>query len=332
MTDFWQNKKILVTGAGGFIASQLVETLAHSGAEVRAMVRYNSRGFAGFLHEVPEEIKNNIEIFPGDLRDRDTVQQAVAGMEYVFHLGALISIPFSYKYPDAVVQTNIVGTMNVLQACRAAGTRRLLHTSTSEVYGSALYVPIDEDHPLQGQSPYSASKIGADKLAESFYCTYELPVITVRPFNTYGPRQSARAVIPAIITQVLSRSSIKMGTQETTRDFTFVSDTVNGFIKAAQAEKSCEGQVFNLGTGQEISIGNLAQMIINLSGRKVDIELDEKRLRPEKSEVSRLLSNNTKAREQLGWQPEVSLEDGIQRTMAWISEHLELYSPDVYAF
>ena len=332
MTSFWQSKKVLVTGAGGFIASHLVETLAHAGADVRAMVRYNSRGFAGFLQAPPEDIKTQIEIFPGDLCNRETVIQAVEDMEFVFHLGALISIPFSYKYPDAVVETNILGTMNVLQACRKLGISRMIHTSTSEVYGSAIYVPIDEAHPLQGQSPYSASKIGADKLVESFYCAYDQPFVTVRPFNTFGPRQSARAVIPSIISQIMSRNQIKMGTQETTRDFTYVSDTVNGFIKAAQAGKDIEGQVFNLGTGKEISMGDLAKLIIKISGRDVEIILDEQRLRPSKSEVSRLLSNNTKAREQLGWEPEVSLEEGIESTIHWIGEHLDLYRPDVYAF
>ena len=332
MTDYWQDKQVLVTGAGGFIASHLVERLARLGAKVRALVRYNSSGFAGFLQQPPQELKAKIEIVAGDLRDRETVQKAADGMEIVFHLGALISIPFSYRHPDAVVETNILGTMNILQVCRTLQTPRVVHTSTSEVYGSAITVPIDENHPLQGQSPYSASKIAADKLAESFYCAYGLPVVTVRPFNTYGPRQSARAVIPSIICQVLSRDVLHMGSQDTTRDFTYVSDTVNGFIKAAEAPKDAEGQVFNLGTGTEISIGDLAQMIITLSGRAVEIVVDEDRLRPQKSEVTRLLSNNAKAREQLGWQPQVSMKAGLIQTMQWIRENIHLYDPDRYVF
>lgn len=332
MSDFWRNKQVLVTGAGGFIASHLVEKLASSGARVRALVRYNSSGFAGFLQNPPADLRGNITVIPGDLRDRETVQKAADGMEIVFHLGALISIPFSYHHPDAVVETNILGTMNVLQVCRAIQTPRVIHTSTSEVYGSAITVPIDENHPLQGQSPYSASKIAADKLAESFYCAYGLPVVTVRPFNTYGPRQSARAVIPSIICQVLSRDVLHIGSQITTRDFTFVSDTVDGFVKAAEAPKTAEGQVFNLGTGTEISIGDLARMIIKLADRRVEIIVDEDRLRPQKSEVTRLLSNNTRARQQLGWQPQVSMEAGLLQTMVWIQENLHLYDPDRYAF
>ncbi|NSW52337.1 MAG: GDP-mannose 4,6-dehydratase [Anaerolineae bacterium] len=332
MSIDWHGKKVLVTGAGGFIASHLVETLSRSGAIVRAMVRYNSRGAAGFLNQSILQTHGTIEIFPGDLCDRETVRQAVKDQEYVFHLGALISIPFSYRYPDAVVSTNIIGTMNILQACREMGTPRLIHTSTSEVYGSAKYVPIDELHPLQGQSPYSASKIAADKLAESFYCAYGLPVVTVRPFNTYGPRQSARAVIPAIICQVLSRDTLLMGNKDTTRDFTFVSDTVQGFIKAAEAQQSVLGDVFNLGTGTEISIGALAQTIITITGKAVKIVQDPNRLRPEKSEVTRLLSNNQKAQKALGWQPTVSLQGGIETTIDWIRNHLDLYDPDHYVF
>ena len=331
MNYSWKNKNVLVTGAGGFIPSHLVEALISRGANVKAFVRYNSRGDAGFLNNVTKETKANLEIVAGDLRDPDAVKKAVIGAEVVFHLGALISIPYSYFHPVEVVETNVMGTVNVLMACREVGVERILHTSTSEVYGSALRVPIDETHPLQGQSPYSASKIGADKLVESFYCSYSLPVVTVRPFNTYGPRQSARAVIPAIITQSLAKDVIKLGNLDTRRDFTFVSDTVNGFIKAAEAP-SAEGKTFNLGTGTEVTIGHLAKTIIQLVGRPVEIEIDQKRLRPQKSEVMRLLSDNSYARKEIGWKPEVTLEEGLQQTINWIKNHQDFYKPDVYAF
>lgn len=328
--NYWEKKKVLVTGAGGFIPSHLVEMLLDKGAHVRAFVRYTSRGSAGFLDQISKNRRENLEIMSGDLRDSDAVAQAVNGTQIVFHLGALISIPYSYFHPVEVAQTNFMGTLNVLMACRNSKIERLIHTSTSEVYGSALRVPIDETHPLQGQSPYSASKIGADKLAESFYCAYGLPVVTVRPFNTYGPRQSTRAVIPTIITQALTRDKILLGNLETRRDFTFVSDTANGFIKAAEAQ-NVEGKTFNLGTGEDVTIGELAGMIINLVERKVEIEVDQKRLRPEKSEVKRLISDNTLARENIHWQPEVSLESGLNKTIRWIQDHLNLFNADIYA-
>lgn len=320
---------ILVTGAGGFIASHLVEALARQGARVRAFVRYNSRRDPGLLRLLPAELLPQVELFPGDLRDLPAVQAAMQGVSLVFHLGALISIPYSYRQPAEVVETNIIGTLNVLLAAKTAGIQRLIHTSTSEVYGTARQVPIDEDHPLQGQSPYSASKIGADKLAESFFCTYDLPVVTLRPFNTYGPRQSARAVIPTIITQALTQPVIRLGSLETRRDFTFIHDTVRGFLLAAQAP-GIEGQTFNLGAGSEIQIGELAKQVIRLAGRPVEIELDEDRLRPVKSEVQRLLSDNRLARQRLGWEPQVSLEQGLVETIAWIREHLDLYQPGTY--
>jgi dTDP-glucose 4,6-dehydratase len=331
MSDPLNGKKVLVTGAGGFIGSHLVESLVARGANVRAFVRYNSRGDAGLLRELDTKTLRQVEIIGGDLRDEDAVRKAVQGQQLVFHLGALISIPYSYYHPVEVASTNINGTLNVLQACRDYRVERLVHTSTSEVYGTAKHVPIDETHPLQGQSPYSASKIGADKLAESYYCAYGLPVITVRPFNTYGPRQSARAVIPTIITQALACDSIKLGNLTATRDFTYISDTVAGFLKAASSEKGL-GQTLNLGTGQEVQIGKLAELVIKLVNRKVNIEVEDQRLRPEKSEVLRLLSNNTLAREVLGWKPEVDLEQGLKQTIQWISEHLEYYRIGKYEF
>ena len=329
--SFWNGKKVLVTGAGGFIGSQLTETLAQNGAAVRAFVRYNSRRDPGLLRLADERVLREMEIIFGDIRDADAVTQAVRGCDLVFHLGALISIPYSYVHPREVAEVNWMGTLNVLTASRECGVGRVLHTSTSEVYGTALRVPIDEDHPLQGQSPYSASKIGADKMAESFYCAFQLPVVTVRPFNTYGPRQSARAVIPTIITQALALDEIRLGNLDTRRDFTFVSDTVRGFLCAAQAEQ-VEGETFNLGTGQEVTIRELLERIVRIVGRDVRVRVDDQRLRPEHSEVLRLLSNNEKARQRLHWQPEVSLEAGLEQTVEWIRQHQSLYRPGVYEF
>jgi NAD dependent epimerase/dehydratase len=319
-TDF-TGKKILVTGAAGFIGSHLVERLQTLGADVRAFVRYTSRGDEGWLSVLPVERKQSLEIIFGDLRDPDAVRQAVIGTHIVIHLGALISIPYSYLHPFEVAQVNLMGTLNVLIASRDAGVERVIHTSSSEVYGSAQYVPIDERHPLQGQSPYSASKIGADMLAESFYRAYDLPVITIRPFNTYGPRQSARAVIPTIITQALTQDRVRLGNLSTRRDFTYVTDTVEGFVRAVIAD-GVEGQVFNLGTGNEVSIGELCQMILAQIGSSARLAQDEQRLRPEKSEVVRLLSDNRLARERLGWVPKVSLSDGLRETINWIKSNL----------
>jgi NAD dependent epimerase/dehydratase len=325
----WKGKSVLVTGAGGFIASHLVERLLREEALVRAFVRYNSRDEVGFLEEVKG--REGVEIFAGDLRNMGAVERAVEGMEMVFHLGAVISIPYSYVNPVEVVESNVIGTLNVLMACRKWGVERVMHTSTSEVYGTARVVPIDESHPLQGQSPYSASKIGADKLAESFWDAYSIPVVTVRPFNTYGPRQSARAVIPTIVSQALSREVVHLGNLEARRDFTYVDDTVEGFMMAAKAE-GIEGAVVNLGTGEDISVREVAETIIALTGRKVRIEVEEERKRPERSEVMRLLSDNRLAREKLGWRPEVSLEQGLRRTIDWVAGHLELFNPDRYIF
>ena len=333
MSEFWKDKRVLVTGAGGFIGSQLVERLLAEGARVRAFVRYTSRADTGYLRFAPPELSGALEIASGDLREWHTMRQAVQGCSIVLHLGALISIPYSYQHPYEVAEVNFMGTLNILMACRELGVRRLVHTSTSEVYGTARRVPIDESHPLQGQSPYSASKIGADKLAESFFCSYDLPVVTVRPFNTFGPRQTARAVIPAIISQALTKDTIRLGNLSTKRDFTYVSDTVQGFLCAAEAP-SVEGQVFNLGTGQEIAIGEIAQKIIRMVGKPAPpaIEVDPERLRPEPSEVMRLLSDHSLARERLGWKPEVSLDQGLEQTIAWVRAHPALYRAGRYEF
>jgi NAD dependent epimerase/dehydratase len=329
MTDFWHSKTVLVTGAGGFIASHLVEDLVAYGAHVRAFVRYNSRGDPGLLSLLPGEIFAQLEIIAGDLRNPAAVKTAMQGTSHVFHLGALIAIPYSYVHPTEVVETNVIGTLNVLMAGREIGVERILHTSTSEVYGTALRVPIDETHPLQGQSPYSASKIGADKLAESFYRAFDLPVVTVRPFNTYGPRQSARAVIPTIISQALTQDTVYLGNLEARRDLTYVSDTVAGFLKAAEVT-GVEGETFNLGTGSEVTVNDLALEIIALVGRPVEVLVDSTRLRPEKSEVQRLLSDNRLARERLGWQPVVNLTEGLRRTIAWVAANLDRYQPTQY--
>lgn len=328
MTE-WSGKRVLVTGAGGFIGSQLVETLALNGADVRAFVRYNSRGDAGLLRQLSADIFRELDVVAGDLRDTAAVDRAVRGVDFVFHLGAIISIPYSYKHPMETAETNFMGTLNVLLACLSHGVERLIHTSTSEVYGTAQFTPMDESHPLQGQSPYSASKIGADKLVESFYRSYNLPAATVRPFNTYGPRQSARAVIPTIITQSLTEDRIYLGNLEARRDFTYVRDTVDGFIRAAEAE-GILGQELNLGTGEDISIGELATRIIRLVGRPVEIITESERMRPEKSEVMRLLSDNGLARRILDWEPAYSLEDGLRETIAWIGNHIDFYHVGQY--
>ena len=329
MEHIWAKKKILVTGAGGFIGSHLVERLVAGGASVRAFVRYNSRADLGLLRMASPETVSKLELIGGDLRDLDAIRKAVKGCELVFHLGALISIPYSYLHPAEVAESNLIGTLNVLMACRDLGVQRLIHTSTSEVYGTALTAMIDETHPLQGQSPYSASKIGADKLAESFFCTYEVPVVTVRPFNTYGPRQSARAVIPTIITQAIAGNTIHLGSLNTMRDFTYVDDTVNGFLCAAIA-KDVEGRTFNLGTGESVSIGDLSERIIQKVGIPVKVEVEAARLRPQKSEVKRLLSDNSLARERLNWNPSVSLDEGLDKTILWVKENLSHYRVGIY--
>jgi dTDP-glucose 4,6-dehydratase len=320
---------VLVTGAGGFIGSHLVEELAAQGAAVRAFVRYNSRADTGLLRLLDPDLLSRVEIVFGDLRDSQAVHAAVKGVGRVFHLGALIAIPYSYLHPAEVAETNLMGTLNVLMACREHGVERLIHTSSSEVYGTARQVPINEGHPLQAQSPYSARKIGADKLAESFYCSYDLPVVTLRPFNTYGPRQSSRAVIPTIITQALTGPVVRLGNLEAIRDLTYVGDTVRGFLAAAVAE-GAEGGTYNLGNGREISIGDLAERILALCGRDVRVEVDPERLRPPKSEVMRLVSDNRLALESLGWSPQVGLGEGLQQTINWVRDHLERYRIGVY--
>jgi NAD dependent epimerase/dehydratase len=329
MTGFWHGKKVLVTGAGGFLGSHLVERLVIEGAQVRAFVRYNSRADFGLLSMIPSEMRASIEIITGDLRDLHAINLAMRGIGIVFHLGALIAIPYSYLHPYEVIETNIMGTFNILQAGRNARVERIVHTSSSEVYGSAKYVPIDEDHPLQGQSPYSASKIGADKLAESFYCSYDLPVVTIRPFNTYGPRQSARAVIPTIITQMIKENKVRLGNLDTKRDFTYVDDTVDGFMRTSIIP-GIEGKTFNLGTGTEISVRELVAALSMISGKSIELVVDTGRLRPEKSEVMRLLSDNHRARQVLGWEPKIDLEEGLRLTYQWILEHISRYPVGIY--
>jgi NAD dependent epimerase/dehydratase len=325
----WKGKSVLVTGAGGFIGSHLAERLVREGARVRAFVRYNSRGDEGLLRFLDRDLYHEVEVVSGDLRDGEAIRAAMQGVDVVFHLGALIAIPYSYRHPREVVETNVMGTVNVLMAARDLGTSRVVHTSTSEVYGTAQYVPIDEAHPLQGQSPYSASKIGADKIAESFCRSFDLPVATLRPFNTYGPRQSARAVIPTIISQALASDAIRLGALDPLRDFTFVEDTVEGFLRAGWFESSV-GQEINIGAGDCISIGDLAQKILALTGRDLPIICEDQRLRPPQSEVMRLHAGTEKARSLLGWEPRVPLDEGLTRTIAWIRERIDLYRPDVY--
>lgn len=327
-TEFkWVGKRVLVTGAGGFIGSHLAERLVQLGAHTRALVHYRANGSWGWLGR--SAFKDEMEIVAGDVCDRDSVAQAMQGTDLVFHLAAMIAIPYSYQVPASFVQANIIGTLNILQAARAARVERLVHTSTSEVYGTARYVPIDEQHPLQAQSPYAASKIGADQLVRSFWCSYSLPVVTVRPFNTFGPRQSARAVVPTIASQCLTETTVRLGSLTPTRDLSYVSDTVEGFVRAAISPGAI-GRTINLGTGRDTSIGELAQMIARCLEKPLSIEQDEARVRPERSEVERLLADTRVAREVLGWEPSVSLEEGLQMTIEWMREHMDGYRPGVY--
>ncbi|RCH66858.1 SDR family NAD(P)-dependent oxidoreductase [Streptomyces sp. SDr-06] len=324
----WHDRTVLVTGAEGFIGSTLVDLLVERGANVRAFVHYKPYAEKGFLAHLIGHPQ--VEMVAGDVRDAGRVSDAVAGCDTVFHLAALIGIPYSYDSPGAYVQTNVVGTENIAEACRRHAVRRLVHTSTSEVYGTALTAPISERHPLQPQSPYSASKIGADMMALSHWHAFELPVTVVRPFNTYGPRQSARAVIPTILAQLHAGvREIKLGSLTPTRDFTYVTDTARGFLAVAECDRAL-GEVVNLGTGREIAIGDLAKALIAASGREASVVVDPARLRPSGSEVERLLSDNTRARTWAGWQPEVSLEEGLKQTSRWVEENLSLFAPGRY--
>jgi len=326
------NKKVLVTGADGFIGSHLVEKLQDDGYNVKAFTYYNSFNSWGWLDTLSKERLKEIEVFTGDIRDPFGVKKAMEGTSSVFHLAALIAIPYSYHSPQSYVDTNMTGTLNVLQAARELNMEKVLITSTSEVYGTALYVPIDEKHPKQGQSPYSATKIGADSLAESFYRSFNLPVTIVRPFNTYGPRQSARAVIPTIITQILSGvRQIKLGSLHPTRDLLFVKDTVAGFSAISKSEKLV-GHEVNIATQSEISVGDLAEMIIKIIGKEVEIVSDDVRLRPEKSEVERLHGANQKIKENTDWSPKFNLEQGLRQTIEWFSnsQNLKSYKSDIY--
>jgi len=324
----WKSSSVLVTGAGGFIGSHLAEALVRTGAKTRALVRYNSQGTNGWLDH--SELKSEIEIIRGDVRETDSVQSALKGIEIVFHLAALIGIPYSYVSPASYVSTNIVGTLNILQESLRSGVTRVVHTSTSEVYGTAQQIPITEDHPLQAQSPYSATKIGGDKLAESFHRSFGLPVSIVRPFNTYGPRQSARAVIPTIIMQALANEPIRIGNLAPTRDFNYVSDTVRGFLQIAESEKTI-GTIVNLGSGTEISIGDLARMICSLTGVEFRFVQEDDRVRPSQSEVERLCASNVLAKEMAGWRPEIALKEGLEKTIAWIRANEPHDQPAAYA-
>lgn len=323
----WSGKRVLVTGGEGFIGSHLIERLVNEEAEVAALAHYNPFGKRGWLDK---STAREVEVLLGDVRDQERVFDAIEGRDVVFHLAALIGIPYSYEAPESYVQVNVHGTYNVVNACRRAGVERMVHTSTSETYGSALYVPIDESHPLQPQSPYSATKIGGDMIALSYYHSFETPVSVVRPFNTYGPRQSARAVIPAILIQLHSGAQeIRLGSTTPTRDMNFVADTVSGLLAVAGCEK-CLGNVVNIGSGREISIGDLVELIVKMSGRSANVVQDPARIRPGGSEVQRLLCDNTRAKEWCGWEPQFSLEDGLKLTSDWIAENIDSFRAKDY--
>jgi dTDP-glucose 4,6-dehydratase len=322
--------KVLVTGAGGFIGSHLTEELVRQGEEVRALVRYNSRDAKGLLEDLSREIQHQIEVVPGDLKDPDGVKKALKGCSKVFHLGALIAIPYSYIHPFDFIQTNTVGTAHLLNACLEQGTlERVIHTSTSEVYGTAQYVPIDEKHPLQAQSPYAASKIAADKLAESYYLSFGLPIAILRPFNTFGPRQSLRAIIPTIISQAMGDQKIRLGNIRPRRDFLFVKDTVRGFIQLGKCEEAV-GKVVNIGTGTDISVEALVTKILNLAGKRGEMEVEDQRIRPEKSEVMQLLSDTRLAQKLFQWAPRYTLEEGLRETMEWYQKNLARFKIGSY--
>jgi NAD dependent epimerase/dehydratase len=327
----YKHLRVLVTGAGGFIGSHLVEALVGTGSRVKALVRYSSGGSWGHLEQLAPDVRDSVEVALGDVRDAQFLRHQVRGCDVIFHLAALIGIPYSYEATESYVDTNVRGTLNVLQAAREADVQRIVVTSTSEVYGTACYTPMDEKHPMQAQSPYSASKIAADKLAESFHLSFGLPVVTVRPFNTYGPRQSARAVIPTIVSQVLAGgAALRLGSLEPVRDLTYVEDTVRGFLRAAVSEQAV-GQVINLGTGQGISIGDLAQIIMQIVGRKLPIVADADRVRPQASEVRLLIAKTERAKDLLGWESEVSLTEGLKRVIEYISANMVAYRVGSYA-
>ena len=326
--SYWRNTRVVVTGAGGFIGSHLVERLLELDADVTAFVRYNSRNDLGVLDFVGDE-RHRLRIVSGEIRELETVRRLIKDADVVFHLAALVGIPYSYVHPSEVVEVNTIGTLNVLTAAKDAGTKKVVVTSTSEVYGSALKVPIAEDHPRQPQSPYSASKIASDAIALSFYHSFDLPVAIVRPFNTYGPRQSDRAIIPTIISQALTRREIQLGNTTPTRDFTYVVDTAEGMLRVGECDASV-GQEINLGSGNEISIGDLATKIAAIVGDGVTVTRREERMRPSKSEVVRLLADNSKARQLVGWEPRITLDEGLRLTVAWVRDHLGLYDPDTY--
>jgi NAD dependent epimerase/dehydratase len=325
-----KGKRVLVTGAGGFIGSHLVGELIQRGAIVRAMVRYNSASNWGNLSFLGSEAEQSLDIVAGNIEDSDFVFRAMEDVDIVLHLAALIAIPYSYVAPRSYIRTNVEGTLNVLEAARRLGTTRVVHTSTSEVYGTALRTPIDEHHPLQGQSPYSASKIGADKIAESYFRSFETPVVTLRPFNTFGPRQSARAFIPTIISQAFMRDEIELGALDPKRDMTYVGDTVDGFIRAA-TQPGIDGETINLGTGETHSIGDFAQRILKLMGVDKPIRLDPKRIRPGKSEVLELVSDNRKAQDLMSWSPQTSLDEGLARTIEFVDHHRGFFRASAYA-
>ena len=325
-----KNKNIVVTGAGGFIGSHLVEELVNRGASVKAIVRYNSRNDWGQIELLKGNVLDEIEVELGDITDPFFVKKVTKDADIVFHLAALIGIPYSYIAPQNYVNVNIIGTLNVLQACLDNGVGKLVQTSTSETYGTAEYTPIDESHPLKGQSPYSATKIGADKLAESFFRSFELPVALIRPFNTFGPRQSARAIIPTIISQALIKDEIHIGSLSPIRDLTYVKDTVDGFIEIGKSERST-GDVINIGRGSGVTINDILKMILKILGKEdMRVVEDGKRIRPEKSEVMELICDNSKAERFLGWCPQYSLEEGLRETIKWMQEHITLYKADKY--
>jgi dTDP-glucose 4,6-dehydratase len=327
---YWSGRRVLVTGAGGFIGSHVVERLVRSGASVRAFIRYTSRPDHGCLTDLPVEIQDQVEVYRGDLANPEALNDAVAGTSVVLALGALIAIPYSYRHPREYVFTNVEGVVNVLEACRRHEVERLVHTSTSEVYGTAQRVPIDEDHPLQAQSPYAATKVAADQLALSYWRTFSTPVVVARPFNTYGPRQSARAVIPTVITQALTRDRIELGSTSPTRDFLFVEDTARGLLRCAEAD-GVMGEVINLGTGVEISIRDLVRRVLELTQRDLPVIETDERLRPRNSEVERLVADASKARELLGWAPEIGFDEGLRRTLEWMTGAIDRYRPAAYA-